>query len=101
MLSEENYGKPINEKLSIVLRRNTTKDDYADIASKTNISFSTIRDVVHRTNSVTKSNSKAILFLIIRAFDNSLGRQLQAEGDKLFLNKIIKINESLFIDNHK
>ncbi|WP_299430862.1 hypothetical protein [uncultured Maribacter sp.] len=101
MLSEENYGKPINEKLSIVLRRNTTKNDFADISAKTNISFSTIRDVVYRTNSLTKSNSKAILFLISRAFDNSLGKQLQAEGDKLFLNKIVNTNQSLFIENSK
>ena len=101
MLSEENYGKPINEKLSIVLRRNTTKDDYADIAAKSNISFSTIRDVVHRTNSLTKSNSKAILFLISRAFDNSLARQLQAEGDKLFLNKIVTKNQTIFSNYSK
>ncbi|MGI9551206.1 MAG: hypothetical protein ACR2MT_08410 [Aurantibacter sp.] len=89
MLSEDHYGKPINEKLSITLRRNTTKDDFANVASYTNVSFSTIRDVVYRTNSLTKSNSKAIKALIKVAFDNSLAKQLQAEGDKKFLNWLL------------
>ncbi len=93
MLSKENYGKPINEKLSTVLRRNTSKNDFADISAKTNVSFSTIRDVVYRTNSLTKANSVAILFLIERAFNNALGKQLLAEGDKLFLHKIAVDNE--------
>ncbi len=89
MLSEDYYGKPINEKLSITLRRNTTKDDFANVAAYTNVSFSTIRDVVYRTNSLTKSNSRAIKALVKVAFDNSLAKQLQAEGDKKFLNELI------------
>ncbi|VAW11671.1 hypothetical protein MNBD_BACTEROID03-1714 [hydrothermal vent metagenome] len=89
MLNKEDYGKPINEKLSITLRRNTTKDDFANVASNTGISFSTIRDVVYRTNSLTKSNSMAIKELIRIAFENSLAIQLQAQGDKRFLNKLL------------
>ncbi len=89
MFNEDHYGKPIDERLSITLRRNTTKDDYANVASRTSISFSTIRDVVYRTNSLTKGNSKAIKALIRIAFDNSLARQLQAEGDKKFLNRML------------
>lgn len=89
MFKEENYGKPINERLSSTLRRNTTKDDFANIAALTDISFSTIRDVVYRTNSLTKSNSKAINAIIKIAFDNSLATQLLAEGDKHFLNKLL------------
>ncbi|MFK5972064.1 MAG: hypothetical protein QM485_02175 [Flavobacteriaceae bacterium] len=89
MLKEENYGKPLNEQLSIILRRNSSKNDYANIAAYTSISFSTIRDVVYRTNSLTKSNSKAIREIIKVAFDNSLARQLLAEGDKQFLNKLL------------
>ncbi len=53
MFTEEDYGKPINEKLSVTLRRNTSKDDFANVATYTNTSFSTIRDVVYRTNSLT------------------------------------------------
>ncbi len=90
MLKEEDYGKPLNEKLSIVLRRNSSKDDYANLVSHTGISFSTIRDVVYRTNSLTKSNVKAINALIRVAFDNSLAKQLQAEGDKNYLNKFLE-----------
>ena len=61
---EEDYGKPISERLSEILRRNLSKNDYANIAIRTNVSFSTIRDVVYRTNSLTKANAKAILLLI-------------------------------------
>lgn len=90
MLTEEDYGKPLNEKLSTVLRRNSSKDDFANIAAQTGISFSTIRDVLYRTNSLTKSNAKAIKALIEVAFDNSLAIQLQAEGDKKYLNKLLQ-----------
>lgn len=89
MFDPEEYGKPINEKLSIILRRNTSKDDFANVAAITNVSFSTIRDVLYRTNSLTYSNSKAIRELIKIAFDNALGTQLRAENDKLFLNKLL------------
>lgn len=89
MFDPEEYGKPISERLSIILRRNTTKDDFANVAVITNVSFSTIRDVIYRTNSLTYSNSKAIRELIKIAFDNSLARQLQAENDKHFLNKLL------------
>lgn len=47
MFKENDYGKPISEKLSTVLRRNVSKNDLANIAGQTNISFSTIRDVVY------------------------------------------------------
>jgi len=89
MFKEEDYGRPISEKLSTTLRRNTTKNDIANIAAYTSVSFSTIRDVVYRTNSLTLSNSKAILELIHIAFDNALARQLQAEADKQYLNKFL------------
>ncbi len=89
MLKKEDYGKPISEELSVILRRNSTKDDFANIAASTSVSFSTIRDVVYRTNSLTPSNSKAIKALIKTAFDNSLARQLQAELDKRYLHKLM------------
>lgn len=89
MLQEEDYGKPLNEQLSIVLRRNSSKNDLANIAARTRISFSTIRDVLYRTNSLTQTNAAAIKALAQVAFDNSLAIQLQAEGDKKFLDKLL------------
>ncbi|MEX0316235.1 MAG: hypothetical protein AB3N18_18790 [Allomuricauda sp.] len=91
MFSKEDYGKPISEQLSTVLRRNVTKDDYANIASRSNVSFSTVRDVVYRTNSLTKSNAKAISLLVHAAYENSIAFKLQAEGDALFLNNLLNI----------
>lgn len=91
MFQENHYGKPITEKLSTILRRNVSKNDFANIAGKTNISFSTIRDVVYRTNSLTKSNSKAIKMLVNLAYENSIAKKLVAEGDTLFLDKTMRV----------
>ncbi|MEM9077835.1 MAG: hypothetical protein AAGC43_12385 [Bacteroidota bacterium] len=91
IFSKEEYGKPISEQLSTVIRRNVTKDDYADIASRVSVSFSTIRDVVYRTNSLTKTNAKAISLLIHAAFENSIANKLQADGDIIYLDGLLKI----------
>lgn len=91
MFSKEDYGKPINDRLSVILRRTTSKDDIANIALRSNVSFSTIRDVVYRTNSLTKSNSKAIALLVHVAFENAFAQKLQAEGDIMYLDNMLKL----------
>lgn len=91
IFSKEDYGKPISERLSEILRRNVSKDDYANIAIRSNVSFSTIRDVVYRTNSLTKANAQAISLLIHAAFENSIAYKLRSEGDILFLEGFLKV----------
>lgn len=91
MFSKEDYGKPISKRLSTVLRRTTSKDDLANIALRSNVSFSTIRDVVYRTNSLTKSNAKAIALLVHVAFENAIATKLQAEGDIIHLDKMLRL----------
>ena len=91
IFSEADFGKPISEKLSEIIRRNTSKNDFANIAIQSNVSFSTIRDVVYRTNSLTKLNAKAISLLIHAAFENSFAFKLRAEGDILYLGNLLKI----------
>lgn len=91
MFKKEDYGKPLNARLSEILRRTTSKDDIANVAVRSNISFSTIRDVIYRTNSLTKSNSKAIALLIHVAFENAFAQKLQAEGDIMHLDNLLKL----------
>ncbi len=91
MFSKEDFGKPISERLSETLRRNVSKDDFANIAIRSNVSFSTIRDVVYRTNSLTKANAQAISLLIHAAFENSIAYKLRSEGDTLFLENYLKV----------
>jgi len=91
LFNKEDYGKPINARLSVILRRTTSKDDIANIALRTNVSFSTIRDVIYRTNSLTKSNSKAIALLVHVAFENAFAQKLQAEGDIMYLDNMLKL----------
>ena len=52
MFKKDDYGKPINERLSQTIRRNTSKN----VAAYTTVSFSTIRDVVYRTNSLDRKS---------------------------------------------
>ncbi|NQZ43178.1 MAG: hypothetical protein HRT65_02625 [Flavobacteriaceae bacterium] len=89
LFQDEAYGKPISERLSNLLRRNTSKNDFANVALRSNVSFSTIRDVVYRTNSLTKGNAKAIALLLHAAFENSIAARLQAEADALFLEDMM------------
>ena len=91
MFNDTEYGKPISERLSNILRRTTSKNDLANIALRSSVSFSTIRDVVYRTNSLTKSNAKAIALLVHLAFENAIAQKLQAEGDMMFLDKMLKL----------
>lgn len=70
LFEESHFGKPISDKLSNYLRKHTDKFDRANVSTKTNIGTSTIRDVVLRTNSLTESNSKAILELMKIAVKN-------------------------------
>lgn len=91
MFTDAEYGKPISERLSNVLRRTTTKNDLANIALRSSVSFSTIRDVVYRTNSLTKTNAKAIALLVHVAFENSIAQKLQAEGDMMYMDQMLKL----------
>lgn len=90
IFKEEDYVKHINERLSKVLRRNTSKNDFANIAIQGNVSFSTIRDVVYRTNNLTKLNANAISLLVHAAFGNSFAYKLQAEWDILYFGNLLK-----------
>lgn len=91
MFKKEDYGKPLNAKLSEILRRTTSKDDIANVSLRSNVSFSTIRDVIYRTNSLTKSNSKAIALLVHVAFENAFAQKLQAEGDIMYLDGMLNL----------
>lgn len=91
IFNEEDFGKPISERLSEVLRRNVSKNDLANVAIQGNVSFSTIRDVVYRSNSLTKINALAIVLLLHAAFENSIGYKLRAEGDILFLSNLLEV----------
>lgn len=91
IFSEEDFGRPISERLSEVLRRNVSKNDMANVAIQGNVSFSTIRDVVYRSNSLTKINALAIALLLHAAFENSIAYKLRAEGDIMFLSKLLNV----------
>ena len=90
MFTSSDFGKPIGQELSTILRRNLNKDNLANIATGCSISFSTVRDLVYRTNSLTEGNSMALALLIHAALENSVARKLQSEGDIMFLDGLLK-----------
>ena len=63
MFTAEDFGKPISKELSETLREYTSKDDRSNVSAQTGVSVSTLRDVVYRNNSLTESNSRAIVML--------------------------------------
>lgn len=69
---QDNYGKPISEKLSKYLKKHTTNEDRANVSISTGVGTSTIRDVVYRNNSLTEKNSVAIEELMRFAIKNCM-----------------------------
>jgi len=70
MFTADDYGKPISQELSETLREYTSKDDRSDVSTQTGVSLSSIRDVMYRNNSLTESNSRAIIMLSAIAKEN-------------------------------
>lgn len=89
IFNKQNYGQPISEELSVLLKEFTSKDDRANVSIKTGVSVSTIRDVSYRTNMLTESNSVAILELIKVAMHNCAEKIGSAEKAKVFFEDIL------------
>lgn len=79
LFNEENYGKPISLQLSDYLREFTGDKDRALVCEKDfinaqgdkyNVSLSTLKYVVLRTNNLTEANSKAVVELMKIAVKN-------------------------------
>ncbi len=83
---ETNYGKPISKELSEYLRDYASLDDRANVAERMDVKLSTIRNVVYRTNTLTKDNVKAIEELIIIAVHNCEQVIIDAKKAKQYLN---------------
>lgn len=67
----EDYGKLISKDLSVLLRTYTTGEDRADVSTETGVGVTTVRNVIYRTNNLTKANSIAIVKLLEIATEDS------------------------------
>jgi len=70
IFKEDDFGKPIENKLSEYIKKNTSRKDIAKASTLSGVGTSTIRDVAFGYNSLTESNSKGIEQLLIIAKDN-------------------------------
>lgn len=80
-IKNQDYSTPISAELSDFLRRYTNSTDWAETCIKTKVGTSTIRDLIYRTNSLTKRNSKAIIHLIEIAKKRASEIAFQAKED--------------------
>lgn len=90
LFSESDFSKPIDEKLSACLRRNTGKEDRADISNSTNVGLSSLQNTVFRQSNLTVNNSRAVEALAFRAIENCEKCISQAKEDKRQLETLLK-----------
>lgn len=89
LLPNEQFGSPISDDLSALLIKYTSRDDWADVSRSKAVGSSTIRDVVYRRNSLTESNSKAIVELVRVAVNNIKAIIREAEDASNYANSIL------------
>ena len=91
-LLNEEFGNPISEKLSNLLRSHITKDDRANVSTTTGIGSSTVRNIVFRSTTLTEDNSKAAIELVNVAIKNCETTIANANKAKHELKLILKSN---------
>lgn len=94
LFENEHFGKPISVQLSEHLKANISKNDLADVATKTDVSISTVRDVMYRNNGLTENNSTAIVELVKIAIANCHNMIGETRRAKSFLEKLIEKAEA-------
>lgn len=94
LFQQESFGKPISEQLSDYLKQYTSNHDRANVAEKTGVSISTIRDVSYRNNMVTENNSIAMLELMKIAVVNCTNTIQHAKKAKEYLEENIPKEEA-------
>ncbi|WP_185246674.1 hypothetical protein [Chryseobacterium bernardetii] len=84
------YGQPISLRLSNYLRDFTTKEDVANVSTKTGVSISTLNYVKRRANNVSEGNEVGILNLIDVAINNAEAKRKEALKCKKELTLILQ-----------
>ncbi|BAP30086.1 uncharacterized protein CHSO_1049 [Chryseobacterium sp. StRB126] len=84
------YGQPISLRLSNYLRDFTTKEDVANVSTKTGVSISTLNYVKRRANNVSEGNEVGILNLIDAAINNAEAKRKEALKCKKELTLILQ-----------
>ena len=70
VFKEHNYGQPLPRPMIDFLSRYITKQDRKDIARKSGLSESLIRQVASGNMNLTKNNAHAIIMLMERSVEN-------------------------------
>ena len=82
---EKNYGEFISELLSKYLRDYTSTDDWKDVSKETGVGYYTIRNVIGKSNTLTKDNALAIQELMKLAILNCNTTSKEAKKAEKFL----------------
>ena len=62
-------GEPISKELRDVFNRILTIDDLMDISTEVSVSYSTIRNIYYRTQTITEENKEAAYKMMNKAFE--------------------------------
>ncbi len=86
----EQFGSIISKKLSEFIQKYSTTDDRKEISRSTGISYSTVRYLINRSNSLTEDNSVALIAMIEKSIENCQKVSLESERDELDLIDYLK-----------
>lgn len=88
-------GHHISERTSALLRRNTSTNDYIKSASFSNVSSSTVRNVLFRQVPVTYQSKVALNVLAVIAYGNIARRINQLTEDRTQIIDELEMSEDL------
>ncbi|MEH0007613.1 MAG: hypothetical protein V6Z82_02700 [Flavobacteriales bacterium] len=89
LFKKRHFGKPISGQLSAYLIGHTSCLDRSKASVKTEVSTSTIRDVIYRRNPVTENNARAIVELMRIAVHNCIHSIEEATAAKKHLEILL------------
>jgi len=64
-------GTPITQELKSVLQRLLNTQDLIDISAEVEFSYSTVRSLYYRTQSVTEENQEVVYKMVNKAFSKA------------------------------
>ncbi len=86
-------GSPITEDQKKLFHRLLTINDLIEISTQVEVSYSTVRNLFYRTQSVTEENKEAVIKMIARAFEKTEDSLIYFEKAKSELKQMLPAQE--------
>ncbi|MBS3993163.1 MAG: hypothetical protein KGZ87_05560 [Bacteroidetes bacterium] len=86
-------GNPITEEQKSIFHRLLTTNDLIDISTKVNVSYSTVRNIFYRTQSITEENKEVVAKMISKSFEKTEDALIYFEKAKSELKQMLQEQE--------